>query len=99
MEEDWDDYVASSYAFDESLLEHPSLRVKVFTEPTEEWALFILANRKGLETQLYIPKALELVYNSQLYDKIMDLETGLYYQSARYNYELLRHEVRYGKIV
>lgn len=53
MEEDWDDYVASSYAFDESLLEHPSLRVKVFTEPTEEWALFILANRKGLETQLY----------------------------------------------
>ena len=53
MEEDWDDYVVSSYAFDESLLEHPSLRVKVFTEPTEEWALFILANRKGLETQLY----------------------------------------------
>ena len=52
MEENWDDYVASSYAFDESLLEHPSLRVKVFTEPTEEWALFILANRKGLETQL-----------------------------------------------
>ena len=36
MEEDWDDYVVSSYAFDESLLEHPSLRVKVFTEPTEE---------------------------------------------------------------
>lgn len=51
------------------------------------------------EYKLPIPKALELVYNSQLYDKIMDLETGLYYQSARYNYELLRHEVRYGKIV
>ncbi len=51
------------------------------------------------EHKLPIPKALELVYNSQLYDKIMDLETGLYYQSARYNYELLRHEVRYGKIV
>lgn len=43
----------TSYAFDESLLEHPSLRVKVFTEPTEEWALFILANRKGLETQQF----------------------------------------------
>lgn len=51
------------------------------------------------EYKLPIPKALELVYNSQLYDKIMDLETGLYYQSVRYNYELLRHEVRYGKIV
>lgn len=51
------------------------------------------------EYKLPMVKALELVYNSQLYDKIMDLETGLYYQSARYNYELLRHEVRYGKIV
>lgn len=51
------------------------------------------------EYKLPMLKALELVYNSQLYDKIMDLETGLYYQSARYNYELLRHEVRYGKIV
>lgn len=51
------------------------------------------------EYKLPMQKALELVYNSQLYDKIMDLETGLYYQSARYNYELLRHEVRYGKIV
>ena len=51
------------------------------------------------EYKLPMPKALELAYNSQLYDKIMDLETGLYYQSARYNYELLRHEVRYGKIV
>lgn len=40
------------------------------------------------EYKLPIPKALELVYNSQLYDKIMDLETGLYYQSVRYNYEL-----------
>ena len=51
------------------------------------------------EYKLPMQKALELVYNSQLYDKIMDLETGLYYQSARYNYELLHHEVRYGKIV
>ena len=51
------------------------------------------------EYKLPMLKALELVYNSQLYDKIVDLETGLYYQSARYNYELLRHEVRYGKIV
>lgn len=51
------------------------------------------------EYKLSIPEALDLVYNSQLYEKIMDLKTGLYYQSAKYNYELLRHEVKYGKIV
>ena len=51
------------------------------------------------EYKLSIPEALQLVYNSQLYEKITDLETGLYYQSAPYNYELLRHEMKYGKIV
>lgn len=42
--------------------------------------------------------ALALVYNSQLYVKIMDTETGLYFQSAAYNYRLLKHEITYGKI-
>lgn len=51
------------------------------------------------EYKLSVPQALQLVYNSQLYEKITDLETGLYYQSAKYNYELLRHEMKYGKIV
>ena len=51
------------------------------------------------EYNLSVPQALELVYNSQLYEKIMDLDSGLYYQSAKYNYEMLRHEMKYGKII
>ena len=51
------------------------------------------------EYNLSIPQALELVYNSQLYEKIMDTDSGLYYQSAKYNYEMLRHEMKYGKII
>lgn len=41
------------YAFDERLLNAPSLKVKIFNEPSEEWALFILANRKGMAEQHY----------------------------------------------
>lgn len=48
--------------------------------------------------RLSVVEALQLVYNSQLYEKILDLETGLYYQSAAYNYGLLKHEIDYGKI-
>lgn len=44
-------------------------------------------------------EAMDIVYNSQLYEKILDLETGLYYQSAGYNYALLRNELLTGKIV
>lgn len=57
-----------------------------------------LASKLVEDYEISVPQALELVYNSQLYEKIMDLETGLYYQSAKYNYELLRHEIKYGKI-
>lgn len=47
---------------------------------------------------LSLQEAFSLVYNSQLYEKIMDLETGLYYQSSRYNYNLLCREISLGKI-
>ena len=50
------------------------------------------------EYKVSVPQALELLYNSQLYEKITDLDTGLY-QSAGYNYKMLRHEMKYGKIV
>lgn len=38
-------------------------------------------------------KALDLLYKSTLYDKILDTETGLYLQSPDYNYELLQEEM------
>ena len=50
------------------------------------------------EYGLSITEALSLVYNSQLYEKIVDVETGLYYQSASYNYNLRRREIMLGKI-
>lgn len=46
-----------------------------------------------------ITEAMDAVYHSQLYEKILDLETGLYYQSAGYNYELLHQELTTGKII
>lgn len=48
--------------------------------------------------RLSMTGALQLVFNSQLYEKVVDLETGLYYQSAAYNYGLLKHEIVCGKI-
>ncbi len=45
-----------------------------------------------------ILEALDIVYNSQTYDKIIDLSTGLYYQSSGYNYDILKHEFKYGKV-
>lgn len=45
-----------------------------------------------------LEEALDCVYNSELFEKLLDLKTGLYYQSSGYNYELLKEEMKYGKI-
>ncbi len=50
------------------------------------------------DEHLSLVEALSVVYNSQLYEKIVDLETGLYYQSPTYNYNYLRNELKMGKI-
>ena len=44
-----------------------------------------------------LEEALDCVYNSELFEKLQDLETGLYYQSSGYNYELLKEEIKYGQ--
>lgn len=49
------------------------------------------------EFGLTVTEAMETVYNSQLYEKILDTDTGLYYQSPGYNYEMLREEYLNGK--
>ena len=46
-----------------------------------------------------LEEALDCVYNSELFEKLQDLETGLYYQSSGYNYGLLKEEMKYGRIL
>lgn len=41
-------------------------------------------------------EAMSMVYYSDLYAKILDTETGLYYQSSGYNYEMLKRELQTG---
>lgn len=45
--------VVSAYIFDENLLDDAGLRVKIFDAPSEEWALFVLANREAANTGYY----------------------------------------------
>jgi hypothetical protein len=44
-------------------------------------------------------EAFATVYNSELYELLLDAETGLYYQSPFYVYNYLKNEIQTGKIV
>lgn len=51
------------------------------------------------EQNMSMSEALDTVYNSDTYTKIVDLETGLFSQSTVYVYSILKREIKEGKIV
>ena len=51
------------------------------------------------EQKMSMNEALDAVYNSDTYAKVLDLETGLFSQSTAYVYSILQRELKEGKIV
>lgn len=46
-----------------------------------------------------IEESLDMVYNSEVFQRVSDVETGLYRESSSYIYELLKDELSDGKII
>ena len=39
------------------------------------------------------------LYNSKVFEKLLDKETGLYLESSEYVYDLFKDEMNFGRIV
>jgi len=48
--------------------------------------------------KMSIIDAFSAVYNSELYERLNDLDTGLYYQSPLYVYHYLQNELKTGRL-
>ena len=57
--------IVTKFEFDESVMLGNSLRIKVFTDYSEEWADFVFANREGRDTEQY-----DIVYGPIANDKV-----------------------------
>ena len=44
-------------------------------------------------------EAMNRFYNSEVFEKLQDKETGLYMESSEYVYDLFRDEMNFGRIV
>ena len=53
---------------------------------------------KTIVNPLTMKQALDTVYNSETYTKVLDLRTGLYSQSTAYVYSILETEILTGKL-
>jgi hypothetical protein len=61
---------------------------------TQDLVIFLVEDEK-----LDIEAAMDKVYNSTLFDKLCDSETGLYRESSGYCYSLLKDELIDGEFV
>lgn len=44
-------------------------------------------------------EAMNKFYNSQVFEKLQDIETGLYMESSEYVYDLFKDEMNFGHII
>ena len=44
-------------------------------------------------------EAMNKFYNSKVFEKLQDQETGLYMESSEYVYDLFKDEINFGRIV
>ena len=44
-------------------------------------------------------EAMNKFYNSKVFEKLQDKETGLYMESSEYVYDLFKDEIKFGRIV
>lgn len=44
-------------------------------------------------------EAMNKFYNSEVFEKLQDKETGLYMESSEYVYNLFKDEINFGRIV
>lgn len=56
-----------------------------------------LAELLSKDFGMSISVALDTLYNSTTYEKLLNAETGMYFQSAQYVYSFLKNEVLFGK--
>lgn len=44
-------------------------------------------------------EAMNRFYNSQVFEKLLEIETGLYLESPAYIYDIFKDEMNFGRIV
>lgn len=51
------------------------------------------------DCQIDIAEAMKIFYNSETYEKLLDVETELYLEGAPYVYEILKDEMEQGHLI
>ena len=53
----------------------------------------------ALDQNIEYDEAMNKFYNSEVFEKLQDKETGLYLESSEYIYDLFKDEMNFGHII
>ena len=71
-----------------------STREKLMEFITQRIIQYLMKDR-----DMEVDEAMNLFYNSIVFEKLHDEETGLYLEGPLYVYDLLKNEIRNGRLV
>lgn len=69
-------------------------QIRMMKEDITAELVEILVEKEGMTVE----QGLDVVYESDTFEKLMDTDTGLYCQSTGYVYSFLEHELRWGRM-
>ena len=64
-----------------------------------EYAIADIVDMIAVEQLIEYDEAMNKFYNSKVFDKLQDIETGLYLESPAYIYDLFKDEMNFGHII
>ena len=64
-----------------------------------EYAIQDIVEMISKDQNVEYDEAMNFFYESEIFDKIQDVETGLYRESSAYIYDLYKDELNFGHIV
>ena len=64
-----------------------------------EYIIQDIVDMLATDQNIEYDEAMNMLYNSEVFEKLLDQETGLYLESSGYIYDLFRDERNFGHIV
>ena len=64
-----------------------------------EYIIQNIVDMLATDQNIEYDEAMNMFYNSEVFEKLLDQETGLYLESSGYIYDLFRDERNFGHIV
>lgn len=64
-----------------------------------EYSIQNIIDMITMDQHIEYDEAMNRFYNSQVFEKLLEIETGLYLESPAYIYDIFKDEMNFGRIV